>query len=103
MAMERRAASLGGTRIGDRKTVRRRLDLGGEVGVLDILGHAHPDDVDDFAAIGRDALVEKGDVGTFRPVEPADMLVFHLCDRDCGGRLALQSRIDISHGDLPKS
>src|SRR6266404_6466228 len=78
VAMERRAASLGGAGISHRKTVSGRFDLRGEVGVFHILGHAHPDDVDDLAPIGWDPLVEKRDVRPLRPVEARGVVALHL-------------------------
>jgi hypothetical protein len=83
--------------IGDRESVRRRLNFRLQIGVAHVLDDAHPDDVDDLALITGEALVEEREFRAFHPIDPRDVLALHLLDGDRWRRLAAQAGIGISH------
>jgi hypothetical protein len=87
--------------IGHGKAVRGCGDLRLQIGVVEVLDHAHADDVDDLALIARHPLVEKSQLGALHRGEAGDMAPLHPFHRDDGRRLALQAGIDIGHGVPP--
>jgi hypothetical protein len=49
------------------------------------------------ARFGRDAPIEKGEVGTCDRARPSEVLAFHFGDADRRSRLVAQPRINKSH------
>jgi hypothetical protein len=59
-----------------------RGDLRLQIGVVEVLDHAHADDVDDLALIARHPPVEKSQLGALHRGEAGDMALLH---RSCSG------------------